>query len=40
MSAAGKIEENRKTVETRWKALSAMDWETLKSCLAEDIHYE
>lgn len=40
MSAAGKIEENRKTVETMWKALSAMDWGTLKSCLAEDIHYE
>ncbi len=34
------IETNRKTVETMWKALSAMDWEALKSCLSEDVHYE
>ena len=34
------VEANRKTVETMWKALSAMDWETLKSCLADDVHYE
>ncbi len=33
-------EENRKTVETLWNALSARDWETLKGCLADDIHYE
>lgn len=31
---------NRKTVETMWAALSAMDWETLKGCLAPDVHYE
>jgi ketosteroid isomerase-like protein len=31
---------NRRTVETLWSALSAMDWETLKSCLAPDVHYE
>ena len=31
---------NRQTVETLWAALSARDWETLKSCLAPDIHYE
>ena len=34
------IETNKQTVETMWKALSAMDWETLKSCLADDVHYE
>ncbi len=34
------IEQNRKTVETLWNALTASDWETLKSCLSEDIHYE
>ncbi len=34
------IAENRKTVETLWNALTAMDWETLKSCLTEDVHYE
>lgn len=34
------IAENRKTVETMWDALSRMDWETLKSCLHEDVHYE
>ena len=34
------IEANRKTVETLWNALSAMDWETLTGCLSEDVHYE
>ena len=34
------IEENKKTVETMWAALSDMNWETLKSCLSDDIHYE
>ena len=33
-------QENKKTVEKMWNALSAMDWETLKSCLHEDVHYE
>jgi len=33
-------EANKKVVETLWNALSAFDWETLKSCLADDIHYE
>jgi limonene-1,2-epoxide hydrolase len=33
-------EANKQTVETLWNALSAMDWETLKSCLASDVHYE
>ena len=34
------IEQNRKTVETMWAALSAMDWETMTACLAEDVFYE
>lgn len=34
------IEENRRTVERMWAALSAMDFETLKSCLTQDVHYE
>ena len=34
------IEENKKTVETMWNALSDMNWKTLKSCLSDDIHYE
>ncbi len=34
------IVENRRTVEKLWSALSARDWETLKSCLADDVHYE
>ena len=33
-------EANKKVVETMWNALSAKDWETLKDCLAEDVHYE
>ncbi len=34
------IEANRETVEKMWNALTAFDWETLKSCLADDVHYE
>ena len=34
------VETNRKTIETLWAALSAMDWEILKGCLADDVHYE
>jgi ketosteroid isomerase-like protein len=33
-------EENRAVVTRMWDALTAMDWETLKSCLAEDVFYE
>ncbi len=33
-------EENKQTVRKMWEALSLKDWETLKSCLAEDVHYE
>ena len=34
------IEANRKNIETMWNALSAKDWETLKSCLTDDVFYE
>lgn len=34
------IEQNRKTVDTMWKALSAMDWDGLKACLSPDVFYE
>ena len=34
------VEANRRTVEALWEALSARDWENLKRCLAEDVHYE
>jgi ketosteroid isomerase-like protein len=34
------IEENKKTVETLWQALSEMDWTALKGCLREDVFYE
>ncbi len=33
-------EANKRTVEKMWLALSQMDWETLKSCLHPDVHYE
>lgn len=33
-------EDNKKTVEKMWQALSKMDWETLKSCLHPDVHYQ
>ena len=33
-------EQHRAVVTRMWDALSAMDWETLKSCLTEDVHYE
>lgn len=32
-------ESNKQVVETMWKALAAMDWETMKSCMHADIHY-
>ncbi len=34
------IEQNRKTVEAMWAALSAMEWDTLKSCLHPEVFYE
>ena len=36
MSAA----ENKATVERMWRALSEMDWETMKSCMHPDIFYQ
>jgi ketosteroid isomerase-like protein len=33
-------EDNKKTVEKLWLALSQMDWETLKSCLHPEVHYQ
>jgi ketosteroid isomerase-like protein len=33
-------EQNKATVKKMWKALSAFDFETLKSCLHPDVHYE
>jgi len=33
-------EANKKTVEKMWLALSQMDWETLKSCLHPEVHYQ
>ena len=32
--------ENKATVERMWKALGDFDFETLKSCLHPDVHYE
>ena len=32
--------ENKETVERMWKALSAFDFDGLKSCLHQDVHYE
>ena len=34
------VEENKKTVETLWQALSEMDWPTLKGCMMGDVFYE
>ena len=34
------IEANKKAVHTLWNALTEMDWETMKSCLTDDVHYE
>lgn len=33
-------EANKKTVEKMWLALSQFDWETLKSCLHPEVHYQ
>ena len=40
MSHQAKSEQNKATVEKMWKALSQFDFETLKSCLHPDVHYE
>ena len=33
-------ESNKKVVEIMWAALANMDWETMKSCMHEEIFYE
>ena len=33
-------QENKKTVEALWQALSEMDWPTLKGCMTDDVFYE
>ena len=33
-------EANKQTVEKMWRALGAFDWETVKSCLHPEVHYE
>ncbi len=34
------IEKNKAIVKKMWHALSEMDWETMKSCMHPDIHYQ
>ena len=31
--------DNKQLVEKMWRALSDMDWETMKSCMHPEIHY-
>ena len=33
-------DQNKATVQKMWTALSQFDFETLKSCLHPDVHYE
>ena len=33
-------EENKRTVERMWRALSEMEWEVLKDCLHPEVHYQ
>jgi len=33
-------EANKAVVQKMWRALGEMDWETLKSCMHPDIHYQ
>ena len=40
MSNPSPSEENKATVERMWTALSQFDFDTLKSCLHPDVHYE
>jgi ketosteroid isomerase-like protein len=32
--------DNKSTVEKMWRALSDMDWETMKACMHPEIHYQ
>jgi hypothetical protein len=40
MSAIESNEANKAVVQKMWRALGEMDWETLKSCMHPDIHYQ
>ena len=40
MSAPDKNQANKAVVEKMWRAMGEMDWETLKSCMHPDIHYQ
>ena len=40
MSTQEQNERNKQTVEKMWLALSQWDWDTLKSCLHPEIHYQ
>jgi ketosteroid isomerase-like protein len=40
MPSNGKSAANKAVVEKMWKALGEFDFETLKSCLHPEIHYE
>ncbi len=33
-------EQHKATVERMWRALARMDWDTMKSCMHPEIHYE
>ena len=33
-------ETNREVVKTMWQAMGNMDWDTMKSCMHPDIHYQ
>jgi hypothetical protein len=40
MSSENTSHRNKATLEKMWRALSQFDFETLKSCLHPDVHYE
>lgn len=40
MSDQTQSDQNKATVERMWTALSEFDFDTLKSCLHPDVHYE
>ena len=40
MSDPNTSAQNKATVEKMWRALSEFDFDTLKSCLHPDVHYE
>lgn len=40
MTDTGLSERNKDTVKEMWRALSDMDWDSMKKCMHPDIHYE